>query len=226
VCDVTLPAHAAPRCARARWLSRQPLTQHCVPSPHLPRCAAGLQDAVKAQGEVVKTLKVRACTRVLSPAPRRWRRCSDGEAATANHLCCASPRHPTRGAQEKSAQKEELDAAVGKLKQLKIELEAAVKVRPQRRTCAALLLTRCPHSASCGSPRRTRTRRRSRLGARAWPAIHAHAAALTCFCFAACSEAFRAKLAVMLEHRLFYIPSFKIYGACGLPASIDALGVR
>jgi len=26
-------------------------------------------------------------------------------------------------------------------------------------------------------------------------------------------EAFRAKLSVMLEHRLFYIPSFKIYGA-------------
>jgi hypothetical protein len=26
-------------------------------------------------------------------------------------------------------------------------------------------------------------------------------------------EAFRTKLAVLLEHRLFYIPSFKIYGA-------------
>ena len=28
-----------------------------------------------------------------------------------------------------------------------------------------------------------------------------------------CREAFRAKLATLLEHRLFYIPSFKIYGA-------------
>jgi hypothetical protein len=32
-------------------------------------------------------------------------------------------------------------------------------------------------------------------------------------CAAPRREAFRTKLAVLLEHRLFYIPSFKIYGA-------------
>ena len=29
----------------------------------------------------------------------------------------------------------------------------------------------------------------------------------------ACREAFRRKLTEMLEHRMFYVPSFKIYGA-------------
>ena len=35
-----------------------------------------------------------------------------------------------------------------------------------------------------------------------------------------CSEAFRAKLAVLLEHRLFYIPSFKIYGVHKVTAAL------
>ena len=79
--------------------------------------SAGLQAAVKAQGDAVKGLKAR---RLLLHRPTYmygpW---ATAEAAS---LCAATP-------QDKAAQKDEIDAAVNKLKQLKIDLEAAVKVR-------------------------------------------------------------------------------------------------
>lgn len=129
-----------------------------------------------------------------------------------------------------AADRAALDGAVARLKELKLRLEADVKARPvwaertqqqqQPASAAAVLLT-SPLARSRRRRRRRRARRRARPSAplcgggrlcarsrsRPQPRL------LTPFPAPSPREAFRSKLATLLEHRLFYIPSFKIYGA-------------